>query len=138
MHAFFRTYICNLLLAILCNLWWYSPSAVTMKAFHRGFLSLPFPDWKKVLPRKWFLSRACRVGVLAVSGFLSRRKSNVFAGPLEALAKGGDSGKGCGQRPERHGRLYKEIWYFVIGFYFCSVLPFSKDFHRIPFGWPRS
>lgn len=49
------------------------------------------------------------MGTLAVSGFPSRRKSKVFTGPLEALAKDGESGKGSGQRPERHGRLYKEI-----------------------------
>lgn len=33
----------------------------------------------------------------------------MFTGPLDALAKGGESGKGSGQRPERHGRLCKEI-----------------------------
>lgn len=56
----------------------------------------------------------------------------MFTGPLEVccLARDVESGMGRVQRPEKHGRLYKEIGYLLF-FYllFLWVLPFSKYFY---------
>lgn len=69
-----------------------------------------------------------------MSNFPSRRKSNVFTGPLEALAKGVRVAREAVRGQKGMGGCTKKSDIFVIGFYFCSVLPFSKYFPRITFG----